>query len=170
MKRILIIGCSGSGKSTMSRELTKRLSLPCVHLDQLYWKPNWVKSDSEEFDAKLQVELEKDEWILDGNFDRTLALRMRYADTVILFNYPRLLCLWRVWKRVRHYRGTTRPDMTDGCEERFDLAFMKYIWNFRKKSLSNIRAALAEAGHLRFIEIKNKKQLKAFYDSLPSNA
>ena len=163
MKRILIIGCSGSGKSTLARELATRLSLPCIHLDQLFWKPDWVKSEHAEFDQKLQAELEKDRWILDGHFDRSIPTRLSYADTVILFNYPRLLCLWRVWKRVRTYRGTTRPDMTEGCEERFDWDFMKYIWSFRKTRLPRVREALAAAGHVRVIEIKRKKDLDAFY-------
>ena len=112
MKRILIIGSSGSGKSTLSRTLKEKLQLPVVHLDQLFWRAGWEHVTREEFDALLQTELEKDAWILDGNFDRTLPVRLTYADTVIFFDLPRLVCLWRVFKRVRTFRGRTRPDMT----------------------------------------------------------
>ena len=70
MERIVIIGCGGAGKSTLARQLGEKLNIPVVHLDKLWWKPNWVESSREEFDAKLARELAKPRWIMDGNFNR----------------------------------------------------------------------------------------------------
>ncbi|MBQ5783054.1 MAG: AAA family ATPase, partial [Oscillospiraceae bacterium] len=83
MKKILIIGSPGSGKSTLSVKLSQKMNIPCVHLDKLWWKEDWVHVSREEFDVLLQTELEKDSWIMDGNFNRTLHHRLEYADTVI---------------------------------------------------------------------------------------
>ena len=80
MERIVIIGCGGSGKSTLARRLGELLNLPVVHLDKLYWHPGWVESTDEEFDAKLAAELEKPQWIMDGNFDRTMQMRLAPAS------------------------------------------------------------------------------------------
>ena len=72
MERIIIIGCGGAGKSTLARKLGEVLDLPVVHLDKLFWKPGWVETTAEEFDALLAMELAKDKWIMDGNFNRTM--------------------------------------------------------------------------------------------------
>ena len=72
MERIIIIGCGGAGKSTLARKLGEVLDLPVVHLDKLFWKPGWVETSREEFDALLAMELAKDKWIMDGNFNRTM--------------------------------------------------------------------------------------------------
>ena len=75
-QRILIIGCPGSGKSTLARRLSAQTGLPIVHLDALYWLPGWVERSREDFDALLQDKLEKPRWIIDGNYTRTLAMRL----------------------------------------------------------------------------------------------
>lgn len=79
-KKILIVGCGGAGKSTLAVEMGNKFKLPVVHLDKLYWLPNWEIRPSEEFDSLLEDQLKKDEWIVDGNYDRTFELRLRYAD------------------------------------------------------------------------------------------
>ena len=84
MHRILIIGCCGAGKTTLARELGARLGLEPVHLDWLWWRPGWRERGREEFDAELAELLRRPEWILDGNFQRTLPERLKFADTVIL--------------------------------------------------------------------------------------
>ena len=164
MKRILVIGSPGSGKSTLSRKLSERLNIPCIHLDRLFWKPNWISTPKEEFDKLIQLELEKDSWIIDGNYKRTLNMRLKYADTVIWLDYPRIICIWRVW--FRH--GKTRPDMTENCEEKRDkefFEFLKYIWNFKKEQNEIIQNMLSK-NNIKTIIIHNDRQLKEFEESI----
>lgn len=164
-KRIIIIGCPGGGKSRLAKILANKLNLPLVHLDQLFWKPNWTETPRDEFDRLLLEELKKDKWILDGNFARTLPLRLEYCDHVILLNYPTLTCIFRVIKRVITNYGKTRPDMTEGCEERFDLSFLKFIKKFKKIRLKKMREQIATSKKP-LIEITNDRQLKALLKRL----
>ncbi len=162
MKRIIIIGCSGSGKSTLARRLAARLSLPLVHLDKLYWRKNWQPVAEEEFDALLQAELEKPEWIMDGNFSRTLPLRLARCDTAICLDYPRRLCLFRVFRRVLTHCGRTRPDMGEDCPERFDLEFLKYIWNYNGKNRRRNEILLGSAGDVKVFLLHSPREAKRF--------
>lgn len=160
MKRILIIGSPGSGKSTLARKLSHCLNLPCIYLDRIFWKPNWIKTPKDEFDILLKNELEKDCWIIDGNYNRTLPLRLKYADTVIWLDIPRIICLWRVFWR----HGKTRPDMTENCEEKRDkefFEFLKYIWNFPAENKVAIENILSEYNG-NVIIIRNNRELKKF--------
>ncbi|WP_251127837.1 MULTISPECIES: AAA family ATPase [unclassified Exiguobacterium] len=125
MKRIMIIGSGGAGKFTLARQLGERLQLDVYHLDALMWKPGWVMATREERISIQQQLVKKGEWIIDGNFGNTLDLRLQAADTVILIDLPRIVCIYRVLKRVIRYRGTTRPDMGAFCEEKLDFAFLK---------------------------------------------
>ena len=165
MKKVLIIGCPGNGKSRLAKILGKQLNIPVIHLDQLFWKPNWVECPREEFLQLLTQELEKDAWIMDGNFGNTIPLRLQYADHVILLNYPSWVCYFRVLKRVITNYGKTRDDMTSGCNEKLDLAFMRYIRGFKKNKLPKIRQMLSESSVL-VTEITSDKQLEQFLKSL----
>lgn len=160
MKRIMIIGSPGSGKSTFSRELAELTGLPLIHLDKLFWRPGWVHCSREEFDRLLLTELEKESWIIDGNYSRTVELRLKYADTVIFFDYPRTVCLWRVIKRVFGSRGKVRPDMGEGCPERLDFEFLKYVWNFNKTELPETLKKLESDHNAEVIKISNKKEFE----------
>lgn len=131
-KRIIIIGCGGSGKSTLARQLGSQLRIPVVHLDQLYWRRDWNPVSEAEFDALLQSELEKECWIIDGNYNRTMENRLRYCDTVIYLNYSRWVCLSSAFLRVFRNWGKTRPDMGEGCPEKIDFEFIKWIWTFNR--------------------------------------
>lgn len=130
MKRVLILGCPASGKSTFARRLAASTGLPLVHLDRIYWRPNWVEAAKEEFDARLAAELARDAWIVNGNYGRTIARRLAAADTAILLDFPRWRCLWRAFRRSALGFGRTRADMADGCREKFDPEFFAYIWRF----------------------------------------
>lgn len=138
MKRILILGCSGAGKSTLSRLLSKELDLPIIHLDQYYWKPNWVEPSKEEWQSKVEDLVTQDKWIMDGNYGGTLDIRLPRADTIIYLDVSTWTCLVRVTKRIFKYWGKVRPDMTEGCVERFDFEFFHYVLMYnltRRKSL-----------------------------------
>ena len=96
MRRVLVIGSCGAGKSTFSRRLHKLTGLPLLHLDRHYWKPGWVESEVDEWKAKVEELIAGDEWIIDGNYGGTMEMRMRRADTVIWLDLPRYLCTYRV--------------------------------------------------------------------------
>lgn len=132
-KRVLVVGCSGAGKSTLSVKLEQLLKLPVLHLDALFWNEGWEPTPKPEFRVKLQQALEEPVWIIDGNFNSTMEMRAKYADLIIFLDFPNWLCLSRVLKRVWTYRGTTRPDMAEGCSEKIDWEFAKFIWTYRKK-------------------------------------
>ena len=130
-KKILIVGCGGAGKSTLAVEMGNKFKLPVVHLDKLHWLPNWEMRPSEEFDSLLEDQLKKDEWIIDGNYDRTFELRLRYADLCIFLDYDTQLCIQSVIERVEKYKGTSRPDMTEGCNEQADEEFIEWIQTYK---------------------------------------
>ena len=166
MERILIIGCGGAGKSTMARQLGDKLQIPVVHLDKLFWMPGWVESSRDEIDAKIMAEMAKPQWIMDGNYNRTLAERMRHCDTIIYLDFSRFACLMGVLKRVITTYGTVRPDMGEGCPERFDGEFLQWVWNYNKNKRESNYRLLNEATHAETIVLKNRRAVKKFLKSL----
>ena len=166
MERILIIGCGGAGKSTLARQLGEKLLLPVVHLDKLFWHPGWVESTKEEIDGKIMAELQNPRWIIDGNYNRTLAQRMQYCDAVIYLDFSRVACLWGVCKRVLTSYGKVRPDMGDGCPERFDWAFLQWVWRFNKQNRQRYYRLLNETEGIETIVLKNRRMVRRFLKSL----
>ena len=163
MERIMIIGCGGAGKSTLARQLGEKTGLPVVHLDRIFWSPgNWQHLDREEFDSLLTAALEQDQWILDGNYDRTMELRLAKADTVIYLDFSRWQCL-RGWiKRVLTNWGRARADMAPGCKERFDPEFAGWIWNYNKTVRRRNYEQIARYPHVQSIILKNRRDVKKF--------
>ena len=166
MERILIIGCSGSGKSRLARELKEKLGLPLIHLDQLWHKEGWRHITREEFDSRLAMAMNMDRWIIDGNYSRTIPQRLPKCDTIIYLDFERWECLLGVAQRILTYRGKVRPDMAEGCPERFDWEFIKFIWNFNKNNRVMNYTYLAQAKHAEQIVLKNRREVRAFLKSL----
>ena len=166
MERILIIGCSGAGKSTLARELRERLGLPVVHLDQLWWKKDWEHVTREEFDSRLAMALNMDQWIIDGNYSRTMEERLQKCDTIIYLDFNRWECLLGMFQRVLGSYGKTRPDMAAGCPERFDWDFVKWIWNFNKQNRVRNYTWIAKTKHAKTIVLRSRKEVQSFLESL----
>ena len=166
MERIIIIGCGGAGKSTLAQKLGEKLDIPVVHLDKLFWKPGWVEMPKDEFDELLRQEMAKERWIMDGNFNRTLPERIARCDTVIYLDFNRFTCLMGVVKRVLTTYGTVRPDMGEGCPERVDFEFLKWVWSFNKNKREGNYRLLNEATHAETIVLKNRRAVKKFLSQL----
>ena len=167
MERIMIIGCGGAGKSTLARKLGEKTGLPVVHLDQIYWSPgNWEHLEKTEFDHLLMLELEKPRWILDGNFNRTMELRLEKCDTVIYLDFNRIQCILGWLKRVITNCGTARPDMAPGCNEWFDPEFAKWLWNFNKQNRARYLEILDNQKNKDVYILRNRRQVKRFLDKV----
>lgn len=130
MNRVLVIGPCGSGKSTLARELAPRMGLPLIHMDQLGWQPGWVETEKAELNARIAGAVAGERWLIEGNYGSTLPARLERADAVIYLDFPIRLCLWRLIRRIVTHRGRSRPDMPEGCPERFDLSFFWYMLNW----------------------------------------
>ena len=129
MKRIMIIGCPGSGKSTFARALAAKTGLPLYYLDMMYWNPDRTTKPKAEFRAALRETVELPEWIIDGNYGSTLEIRMEACDTVIFLDYPGEVCIAGVEER----RGKPRPDMP-WVETEPDLEFIEFIKKYNEES------------------------------------
>lgn len=134
MKRILVIGSGGAGKSTISRDLSKILNIQVIHLDTHFWLPGWVQLESEKWTKRVDELIAQDSWIMDGNYNGTLDKRFKRADTIFYMDFSRCRCLFNAIKRMimGRYFFRKRPDLTEGCREGFDWEFYKWIWNFNK--------------------------------------
>jgi adenylate kinase family enzyme len=163
MRRILVIGNSGGGKSTLARKLGEKLGLPVIHLDVLFWKPGWVESEREDYLDRVMAALAAPGWICDGQFTSSFHLRMPLADTIVWIDQPRALCLFRaIWRAVTYRRGG-RPDMAEGCREKIDFDFYRYIWTFDREKAPEIEGALAAHGaHARVVRLKSDREIADF--------
>jgi len=164
MEKILIIGCACSGKSTLARALGEKLGLPVVHLDQLWWKEDWKHVTREEFDSRLAMVLNMDQWIIDGDFNRTMEMRLAKCDTIVYLDFNHWQCLWGMVQRVVGSYGRVRPDMSAGCPERFDPEFVKWIWNYNKNNRVCNYTRLAKHRHVKAFVLKNRREVRAFLE------
>jgi adenylate kinase family enzyme len=142
VKRVLVIGSSGAGKSTFAIKLGKNLNLPVIHLDKEFWQPGWIETPRESWRIKVSELVARDEWIIDGTYDSSLDLRLPRADTVFFLDYPRYLCIWRTLVRIITNLGSVRVDMAEGCREKLDLGFFKWVWNYRRDRYPKINECL----------------------------
>jgi adenylate kinase family enzyme len=130
-KKISIIGCPASGKTTMSNYLGKLLGIPVYHLDKIFWKEKGgIKQDV--FIKHQDDILQKDEWIIDGHFwkSKTFDIRLNASDIIIFFDFPKRIIFWRLLKRILNNYGRERPDMPRGTKTFFDWNLIKYIWGY----------------------------------------
>lgn len=165
--KIMIIGSSGSGKSTFSRELGAILKIPVHHLDVYYWRPEWQETPPEEWAEFNKNLVLKDEWIIDGHYGRTIEIRMQAADIIFFFDLSPWITTYRVIKRRIQYHKKTRPDLNEGCAESLDWQFIKYVWNFRRdKSPGIIDKLKKHSNYTKVIMIKHPKEAKWILNEL----
>ncbi|WP_319531484.1 topology modulation protein [uncultured Cohaesibacter sp.] len=167
--RIVILGCAGSGKSTLSRALSDKLGLPIVHLDRLYWNANWQMKDKSDFTQNVAEAINEECWIMDGNYLSTAPARLASADLTIFLDTPRWLCLTRVIKRTLIYYKRNRPDMPTGCNERFDWDFLTYVWSFNRTHRPRLMDVLKDH-HGLLVTLKSPREARAFIKSLEGNS
>lgn len=171
MKKIMVIGISaGVGKSTFARRLGEGLPINLYHLDTFYWKPTWVEASEEEFSIAQQEIVREDQWIIEGNYNRTFEIRAEPADTIIYLELPLLVCLYRVIKRRIMNSGKTRPDMGEDCKEKIDWAFIKFIittYYPRKRKMEERLMAFQTLGAKKeIIQLKSKKEIHTFLENI----
>lgn len=166
MKKVLVIGSGGAGKSTFARRLGTVLDIEVIHLDMLYWRPGWVKMDEPDWLRTVQGLVARDEWIIDGNFGGTREMRFKAADTIIFLDIPRRVCMYRVLKRSVVYKNRTRPDMAEGCFERFDPEFLLWVWRFPKQGRKRLMADLQRLSDKLIIVLSSTREADRFLQSL----
>jgi adenylate kinase family enzyme len=133
MNRVLVVGCSGAGKTEFARRLSDRTGLPVIHLDKEFWQPGWMPPEPAAWRRRVEELAAQPRWIMDGQYVGTIGRRLERADTVVFCDTPRWLCLTRVLQRTARNYGRTRVDLAPGCPEQIDRQLLAYIWNYERE-------------------------------------
>ena len=162
MKKIIVIGCPGSGKTTFAEKLNKRTGLPLYYLDAIWHKPDRTHISREEYDKRLSEILDSDEWIIDGNYSRTIEVRMQNCDTVFLFDLPTETCIQGATARL----GKTRYDVP-WIDTKLDPKFRREIEEFPINVLPGIYELIDKykAGR-QVIIFKSREQADEYLDRM----
>ena len=153
MKKAIVIGCPGGGKSTFSRELHKITSLPLYHLDMMYWNCDRTTVPKEVFLEKLQRAMAGDEWIIDGNYGSTMEMRMEKCDTVFFLDYQKEVCIEGVLERF----GKKRSDMP-WVEKEKDEEFISFIESYNEESRPKVMELLKKYSYKNIIIFKTREE------------
>lgn len=167
INRVIIIGSSGSGKSTLARQLGASLELPVIHLDRHFWHPGWIETPQEDWRAEVTRLVNREQWVMDGNYRETLDLRLNAADMVVFLDLHPMVCAWRTLKRRIEYYNRPRPDMAPGCREPlFDpqvFQFLRRVWNYPRRARPDVVNHLNEvAFSKRVIWLRSRKDVQQF--------
>ena len=157
MKKIIIIGCPGSGKSTFSRVLHHKTGIPLYHLDMMYWNEDKTTVEKSVFLERLSAVLEKDVWIIDGNYGSTMELRMAACDTVIFLDYPLDVCL----DGIKERRGKPRSDMP-WIETEEDEEFIEFIKSYNQQQKPKVLELLEKYSDRNSIILGRREQADEF--------
>ncbi|MBA8838253.1 DNA topology modulation protein FlaR [Ochrobactrum sp. RH2CCR150] len=167
IQRIMIFGGAGSGKSTLARELGQLLDLPVIHIDTIYWQPGWVMRPLDEIARLTNDAADGAHWVFEGNHSHTMPHRALRADMLIFLDISTGRRLVRVVRRILKYHGRTRPDMGDGCPERFDWDFIKWVVNYRKNGRIRALKFMKQApNHLIKRHLRSPRDVDAFLDGI----
>lgn len=161
MKKVMVIGCPGSGKSTFARALHERTGLPLFYLDMMYWNADKTTVDKAIFHHRLSEVLQKNEWIIDGNYGSTMELRMQPCDTVFFLDYPTEVCL----DGIRNRRGKPRPDMP-WVETEEDAEFVEFIQSYNQQSRPHVMELLRQYPEKNVFIFQNRDEADDFLNSL----
>jgi adenylate kinase family enzyme len=162
VKRTVVIGCSGSGKSVFSRKLCDATGLSLYYLDMIWHKPDGTNISREEFDKQLDSIISRDSWIIDGNYQRTLETRIKACDTVFLFDLPTEICIEGALSRI----GKKREDMP-WFENELDPEFRQWIESFRANQLPEVYRLLEKYKNNREIVVfRTREQADKFIEKL----
>ena len=171
--RINVVGTSGSGKSTVGKRIAERLNVLYIQLDELHWKPNWVESTDEELFPKLEKALSADEWVLDGNYTRTIPIKWKRVQMVVYLDLPFHIALYRIIKRSL-LRGIKNEELWHGNKETvwkhlftrdsMILWTMKTFFTNRKRFAINSKNP--EYSHIKFVRLRSKKEIGNFVTQL----
>ncbi|MBR3781754.1 MAG: adenylate kinase [Clostridia bacterium] len=162
MNKAIIIGCPGSGKTTFAEKLQKCTGLPLYYLDAIWHKPDKTHIPREEFDRRIGEIFETPRWIIDGNYKRTIEMRMKQCDTVFLFDLPVEVCLQGVTARI----GKERYDLP-WLETQVDPEFRQFIEDFPKDTLPYIYELIEKyKGDKRVIIFKSREEADGFIEKL----
>ena len=160
LKRILVTGNAGSGKSTVSQQLSSLLKIPVYGLDKIVWGPRWQRIAKQQCQSKLIEILENEQWIIDGVCSQAAVM----ANVIIFLDMPRRACYWRVIKRNLPYLFKSRPGLPPQCPEILIIGYLvKLIWNFRKSvrpTLLNLLEQEKDNIDKTIIRIDNQRQWK----------
>jgi adenylate kinase family enzyme len=164
MRRVLVVGGPGAGKSTFARRLGARLQLPVVHLDFHYWRSGWQEPALGEWRNAVAALAAAQTWVMDGNYANTYDIRMPLADSLVWLDYPRAICMRRVlWRTLRGF-GRTRSDLPPGCREKLDPEFLRFVWQYRGKHRHHIEDGIARLGrHLRVRRLCDDRAVEGFF-------
>jgi adenylate kinase family enzyme len=167
MRKIMVIGVGGAGKSTLAVELGEITGLPIIHLDELYWEPGWVEPAPEQWEGAVREMVGLDRWIMDGNYGGTMDIRLAAADMVVLLDLPPWVSLWRVVRRWVTHRGEVRPGMAPGCEERLSWSFLLWILRYRRERRPGILRKLSNLSPAtQVVLLRSSRDVVAFLDSV----
>ena len=158
MNKVIVIGCPGSGKSTFSRRLRDETGLPLFYLDMIWHKPDRSNITRDEFDHRLREILHKDKWIIDGNYLRTLPMRLEECDTVFLLDFEQDVCLSGAYSRI----GKQREDMP-WVELELNEEFKQWIMDFHKDQLPVIYDLLEQYRSKTIVIFKTRRELEQYF-------
>lgn len=161
----MIFGRPGSGKSTFATWLSEVLGLLLHHLDKHFYISNWVERDYNEF---LQIQkniVDSGCWIIDGNSTRSLEMRMKRADLVLYFNFPKIICYFRIFKRFLK-PNKSFDDRALGCKETVRFSLLKYMWGFEERVVEDIKTLKERYPQAVFKEIRCDNELNKLKNEL----
>ena len=158
MKKVIVIGCPGSGKSTFSKSLHKITGIPLFHLDMLFWNEDKTTVEKPVFLDRLLKTLENSEWIIDGNYASTMELRMQKCDTVIFLDYSSDVCL----SGIKERKGKERSDMPWVEDEEEDPEFIEFIKSYNSQNRPQVMELLKRYSHKDIYIFTNRNQAEEF--------